>query len=303
MSQITKPDFHLVDYQVKNISQTPGVVLLSSPNAWGKYQWAREYFEQKPQLGYFIWVKKSQKNSLFSCISLETAGVKQRVSNLIVIDPKVRVELQSVCNALSPGLSAIHQGRSKVVMKDSSFLKIFHQHTWGRGDTVSAQIDFLLDKQASLNYVYKNLSSPKKLTVENGVYLRGDAKADSQIIMEAKKSKIEINEALFLKGKNSGGSLVLRLVGREGADVKATSKIVAQSAGRGHLDCQGLLVDNKTKISLVPQLINKNKQALITHEASIGRIEKEKLDYLQSRGLNEEKAIDLLVKGFLGKEN
>ena len=41
MSQVVKPDFHLVDHQVKNISQTPGAVLLSSPNAWEKYQWTR----------------------------------------------------------------------------------------------------------------------------------------------------------------------------------------------------------------------------------------------------------------------
>jgi hypothetical protein len=50
---------------------------------------------------------------------------------------------------------------------------------------------------------------------------------------------------------------------------------------------------------LVPELVNENKDALLTHEASIGRISEEELNYLRARGLSENEAIDLIVAGFL----
>ena len=300
---MNKADFHLIDHEIKNLNQKNGVVLLSSFDAWERYVWTRKLFTKKPQLGYFFWVKESPKVALSSCISLASYGARQKLTNLVVIESGVKVEIKAVCNALTKTLAGIHIDDSKVVVKEKGFLKILHQHSWGRKDIVSAKIDFFVRKGASLNYVYKNLASPKRLKMGNRIYLKEKAKADSQVIIEAEKSKIEIDEALLLKEKNCSGSLALRLVGREKTNIEAVSKITAQGAGRGHLDCQGLLVDKKSKMSLTPKLINKNSQALITHEASIGRIEKGKLEYLQSRGLNEERAIDLLVKGFLDKEN
>jgi Fe-S cluster assembly scaffold protein SufB len=299
MPQINKPDFFLVDHKIKNINQQKGTVLIPSILAWQKYPWTREFFEQKPKLGYFLWVKKSPKTALSSCISLESFGVKQELTNLIIIEPKVKAEIQSICNTLSKKLFGTHIGKSKVIIKKNGFLKIFHQHIWGRKNTVLPQIKFFLEEKASLNYIYKNLASPKKLMMKNKIFLEKKAKADSLIVIEAKNSQIEIDEALWLKKKGSCGNLVLKLVGRSEVDIKAISKIIASGAGRGHLDCQGLLVDRKAKINLIPQLDNQNNQALITHEASIGKIEGKKLEYLQSRGISEKKAIDLIIRGFL----
>ena len=253
---MSKIDFHLIDKSIKNISLTPGVVLLSSDSAWDKYFWTRKLFTQKPKLGYFLWVKKSQKIPLSSCISLASCGVKQELTNLVVIEAGVKVEIRAVCNALSKVLKGTHLGRSKVLVKEKGCLKILHQHSWGKEDVVIPKIDFFIEKEGILSYVYKNLESPKKLKMKNRIYLEEKAKADSQVIIKAEKSKIEIDESLRLDNKDAKGSLTLRLVGRGKSDIKAASKITAHGAGRGHLDCQGLLVDKKAKISLAPKLIN-----------------------------------------------
>lgn len=62
----------------------------------------------------------------------------------------------------------------------------------------------------------------------------------------------------------------------------------------------GLLLDGNSSIDAVPELLNKD--ATLTHEASIGRISEEELSYLRSRGLTEDEAIGLIVTGFLGEE-
>lgn len=299
MQKIKTADFHLIDQQIKNLNQETGVILIPSSLAWEKYDWVKQYLLKKPDLGYFLWVKKSQKKPLSSCISLETAGFKQKLNNLVVIETGVKAKILAVCNSLYRDRAGSHLGRSKVIVKEKASLNILHQHFWGPKNQVKPQIDFWVAKQGQLIYTYKNLTHPQKLDLKTRIFLDKQAKADSQVIVEAEKNQVNIDEALILNQKNAAGNLILRLVGKTGSQIKAKSQIEAKAAGRGHLDCQGLIVNQGPEINLIPQLLNKNSQALITHEASIGKIEKDKLEYLQSRGLTEKQAAELIIKGFL----
>jgi Fe-S cluster assembly scaffold protein SufB len=40
---------------------------------------------------------------------------------------------------------------------------------------------------------------------------------------------------------------------------------------------------------------------VLTHEAAIGKISEEELNYLRSRGLSKDEAVNLIVTGFLGE--
>lgn len=89
------------------------------------------------------------------------------------------------------------------------------------------------------------------------------------------------------------------MVADQDSKITSHSKMIANNAGVGHLDCMGLLLSENSSISTVPELTNRNKNATLTHEASVGRISTEALNYLRSRGLTEDEAIDLIITGFL----
>ena len=91
----------------------------------------------------------------------------------------------------------------------------------------------------------------------------------------------------------------MRLVGKKNSRIDAVSRIIARNEAKGYLDCQGILVDDKSKISLMPEIACENRKAQIIHEASIGKINEEQLLYLMMRGLSQKKAIDLIINGFL----
>jgi hypothetical protein len=106
-------------------------------------------------------------------------------------------------------------------------------------------------------------------------------------------------DSTFLNGEEASAITRVRMVADQDSQITSHSKMVANNAGIGHLDCMGLLLSEKSSISTVPELINRNKNATLTHEASVGRISKEALNYLRSRGLTEDGAIDLIITGFL----
>jgi Fe-S cluster assembly scaffold protein SufB len=49
----------------------------------------------------------------------------------------------------------------------------------------------------------------------------------------------------------------------------------------------------------MPELYVKNEKAELTHEASIGRVNVKQMETLMSKGLSEEEATDMIVKGML----
>lgn len=299
MKNVKNAHFYQVDNKVRHIFSVKGVEILETKEAYKKYAWLREYFKEVPREGYFIWVKEQVSFPLLTCISLASFKAKQSLRNFLLIEEGLKIKANVFCNALKNRLCGIHQAEGKIVLKKGAELEYLHFHSWGEKDNVEPNYEFYLEKDSRLNYVYKNLNSPKQLYFKNVVQAGENAEVNLRINLLGKETKAKLEEELILKGKNSRGIVSLRLVAEKNSQIEAISKITALHQATGHLDCQGLIVDNKSQISLIPNLVCKNKKARLTHEASIGRISEEELIYLRSRGITLKKAIELIVNGFI----
>ncbi|MHA1722582.1 MAG: SufD family Fe-S cluster assembly protein [Candidatus Baldrarchaeia archaeon] len=288
------------DHEV-NIFPAKGVELLKIVEAAEKYPWIKKHIP-KPSEGYFLRIKETVKIPLSGCFLIASPKVKQKPTNLIVIEENVQATIRTLCAAELPDLAGSHIGFTKLILKNGSKLRIEHLHKWGKRDTVISSLNVLLDKNSQLNYNYKSLQSPRKLGLITKAEILDNASLSLTIAVDAMNSKISTKEICKLAGVKSRGEIKLRFVGRDDSYVKALSKILGiGNEAVGHLDCQGLLLSEFSKIDLIPELVSQNKTVMLTHEASIGRISEDVLLYLRSRGLTEEEAINLIVTGFLTK--
>jgi Fe-S cluster assembly scaffold protein SufB len=294
-----KFNFWQIDHKVLQILKGKGIEILSSPEAWEKFGFVRKIFEKKPKEGYFVWVKKEVDFPLMTCITIASPKVSQDLRNLLIIEKGIKAKANVLCNAAKDNLCGIHNAKGKILLKSRVSLEYNHIHKWGQKDFVNPDYEFILEKGAKLIYNYQNLFPPENLNLRTILHLKENSSANINFIVNGINSKIKIQDALYLEGKNSQGILKIRAVGRKNSKILGESMILAKAPAKGHLDCQGLLVDKKSKISLIPALICQNKEAQITHEASIGKISEEQLTYLRMRGLSEKEAIDLICSGFL----
>jgi len=299
MKSVKNANFWQIDHKVKNIFEVKGVTILPSPEAWQKFTWTRKFFGEKPKEGYFIWVKRKIDFPLATCITIASPKISQDLRNLLVIKKNIKAKANVICNAKEKFLCGKHLARGKLILKEGVFLEYNHIHKWGEKDFVSPDYEFTLEKGARLIYNYRNLFPPENLEFKTTIHSRENTSSNLNFIINSLNSKTKVKDTVFLEGKNSQTVVRLRLVGRKKSQIEAISQIFAEAPGKGHLDCQGLLVDKTAKISLIPQLVCQNKEAQITHEASIGKISEEELTYLRMRGLSEKEAIDLIVSGFL----
>jgi Fe-S cluster assembly scaffold protein SufB len=114
------------------------------------------------------------------------------------------------------------------------------------------------------------------------------------------EDKIKIRERIHLNGEASKGIAKSRIVNTE----KSSSEILGEVIGngpysRGHIDCTEIVEGDYASASAVPLVKVTHPLAKVTHEASIGSVDKQQMETLMARGLTEDEAIDVIVKGLL----
>lgn len=102
-------------------------------------------------------------------------------------------------------------------------------------------------------------------------------------------------------GKNTKSTIISKGISTDQSvnSYRGQVKILPSAHGaRNFSQCDSMLVGAKSQANTFPYIEVKNRSAVVEHEASTSRISEDQLFYLQSRGLNQEEAIALLVNGF-----
>jgi uncharacterized protein len=111
--------------------------------------------------------------------------------------------------------------------------------------------------------------------------------------------KISVKEFVRLNGEGARGLTKTRVAvrGRAVSEVFTTMEGNASYA-RGHMDCTEIVRDQAIAKNM-PLVIVRDDRAQVTHEAAIGTVNRKELETLMARGLSEEEAVDLIIRGML----
>ncbi|MFB0545858.1 MAG: SufD family Fe-S cluster assembly protein [Anaerolineae bacterium] len=110
---------------------------------------------------------------------------------------------------------------------------------------------------------------------------------------------ISVKETIRLNGEHARGLAKSRVAVRG----EATSEVLGSTEGNapfthGHVDCIEIVRD-RAVASAIPVVRVRDDRAYVTHEAAIGTVKKKELETLMARGLDEEAAVDVIIRGML----
>ena len=115
-----------------------------------------------------------------------------------------------------------------------------------------------------------------------------------------KNDRIKIKESIYLNGMYSRGIAKTRIVNKDFSKSEVLGEVIGNgSHSRGHVDCTEIIEGENAEASAVPLVKVTNPLAKVTHEAAIGSVDKNQVETLMARGLEENEAIDTIVKGIL----
>ena len=131
----------------------------------------------------------------------------------------------------------------------------------------------------------------------------GDEKSINELLVKVfgkKEDDINIVEKIHLDGKGARGLAKSRLVLNDNAKAVVRGETYGNAPfARGHVDCLEIVNGDGVIARAIPLVYVNDKQAKVTHEAAIGSVDKKQMQTLMARGLNEEEAVDVIVRGIL----
>ena len=264
-----------------------------------------EIISKKDKQGANIVVKKGTINEIvYIPVLLTQAGLKDLVYNDFYIGDNSDVTIIAGCgihncsNQLSEhnGIHTFHIGKNSKV-------KYVEKHL-GIGENSSDRVlnpttkiymedgSFMLMEMAQIGGVsfadrksIAKLKNNSKLIIQEKILT-----TDKQIA----KTKFTVN----LNGKKSSVEISSRSVAKNNSLQILKSSIVGKNECFGHVECDGIIINNG-QIFSTPEIKAQNINSMLIHEAAIGKIAGDELIKLETLGLTEKEAEEKIISGFL----
>jgi len=263
-------------------------------------------FEKETEGGYFIRVKKGVKTifPIQACLYLKRKNFKQKIHNVVIIEENAQAYLITGCTNAKKTENAYHMGISEFFVHKGGFLSFTMIHSWKEDIEVEPKSVTVIEENGLFISNYISLKPVKRIVMYPTAICEGENSRArfSSIILSYQNSYQDIGSRCILANKGTSAEIISRAVNYGGTviargHIKATFPFV-----RGHLECRGLLLNEKGVIHAIPELETYYQDVELSHEAAIGKIKKEEIEYLASRGIPEEEAQSMIIRGFMNVE-
>lgn len=117
-------------------------------------------------------------------------------------------------------------------------------------------------------------------------------------ILTEKAETAETDFTVSMDGEDSAVDLISRSVAKGSSRQTYHSRIMGNCRCSGHSECDAILADQGT-VNASPELYAGSIDAVLIHEAAIGKIAGEQIIKLRTLGLTEEQAEEKIIEGFL----
>ncbi|MBU5437286.1 Fe-S cluster assembly protein SufB [Tissierella sp. MSJ-40] len=255
--------------------------------------------------GSFVYVPKNVKVDvpLQSYFRLNAKNAGQFEHTLIIVDEGAELHFIEGCSAPKYNVQNLHAGSVELFIKKNGKLRYSTIENWSRNMFNLNTKRALVEENGTIEWVSGSFGSKISMLYPMSILNGKRAKAEftgitfastgqildtgAKVLMAAPETSCIINSKSISK---SGGSAIYR------GFLKVTEKAKGAKAA---VNCESLMLDNDSVSDTLPTIILENDDIDIGHEAKIGRISDESIFYLMSRGINEEEAKSMIVRGFV----
>ncbi len=254
--------------------------------------------------GIDITIKPNTQNeSVHIPVIITESGVKDLVYNDFYVGENSDVLIVAGCGIHNAGDSASqHDGIHAFHIGKNAKVRYVEKHigVGQKGDKVLNPVTQVYMEEGS----YMLMETTQLGGVSSSVRrTEGELKDNAKLVIKEKiltsdsqTAKTEFD--VKLSGKNSSCEVISRSVTRDKSFQEFVSKLIGQNECFGHVECDGILLDNSRIIS-TPEIVAESTQATLVHEAAIGKIAGDQIIKLMTLGLTEKEAEDMIIQGFL----
>ena len=295
-----------------------GIEVMATSQALEKYDWLKDYWWQAVTAdadkytahvelhqadGYFVRALPGSKTvyPVQACLYLAKSRLIQDVHNIIIAEEGSEIHIITGCTTAAGREPGIHLGVSEFYIKKGAKVTFSMIHSWTPETGVRPRTTAIIEEDGLFlsNYiVMKPVYSLQLCPVAKCVGQNATVRFNS-IMVVPPGSKMDIGSKVLLNAKGSKTETISRAI-TTGGDIIARGYIEGNEPDvKGHLECRGLIMGDSGTIQAIPELKGTLAGVDLSHEAAVGKIAEEEIEYLMARGLTRDEATATIVRGFL----
>ena len=255
--------------------------------------------------GTFIYIPPKTKldRPLQSYFRINSRGMGQFERSLIIVDDNSHLHYVEGCTAPTYSDSSLHAAVVEIYVGKNSSCRYSTIQNWAPNVLNLVTKRALVEENGVMEWIDGNIGSKATMKYPACI-LKGDNSSGTCItISVATKDQQQDSGARMIHiGKNTTSTIISKSIARLGGNATYRGKVdIKESAtnSKSIVKCDSLILDKDSKSDAYPTNICRTPLSNLEHEATVSRISEDKLFYMMSRGIDEEKATELIILGFI----
>ena len=255
--------------------------------------------------GTFIYIPPhtTLDRPLQSYFRINSKNMGQFERTIIVVDEYSTLHYMEGCTAPTYTTDSLHAAVVEIMVKKHAKCRYTTIQNWANNIYNLVTKRAIVEEYGVMEWIDGNIGSSINMKypacILNGKYAQGKcisiAVANKGQIQDAGAKMIHLapytkSDIISKSIAVSGGEATYR------GWVKITE---AAEHSKAQIKCDTIILDPESKSDTIPKNIVLNDTSNLNHEATVSRISKDKLFYLMSRGISEERAKELIIMGFI----
>jgi len=303
---------------VHSSSRQEGIEVMAMSQALEKHDWLSDYWWQAVAVDsdkYTAHVELNQSNGYFiralpnsktiypvqACLYLAKSKLAQNVHNIIIAEENSELHIITGCTTAFNKEPGLHLGVSEFYIKRGAKVTFTMIHSWNPEIAVRPRTGVIIEQDGLFlsNYVImKPVHSLQMYPTARCVGENATVRFNS-ILVATPGSMIDVGSRVLLDAKGAKTEVISRAI-TTGGNIFARGYIEGNAPDvKGHLECRGLILQGEGMIHAIPELKGTLANIDLSHEAAVGKIAEEEIEYLMARGLTRTEATATIVRGFL----
>ena len=255
--------------------------------------------------GTFIYIPKNTKldRPLQSYFRINSKNMGQFERTLIIVDDNSELHYIEGCTAPTYTEDALHAAVVEIFVGKNAKCRYTTIQNWSTDVYNLVTKRAIVQENGLMEWIDGNVGAGTNMKypccILNGPYARGSCIT----VAAAGKNQVQDTGAKMIHlAPYTKSNIISKSIASNGgnATYRGTVKISKNANNSvANVKCDTIILDETSKSDTIPTNIVNNSSSYLEHEATVSKIEEDKLFYLMSRGLDEDKAKELIVLGFV----
>ena len=255
--------------------------------------------------GSFIYVPKGVHldKPLQSYFRINNEKTGQFERTLIIVDEGADIHYVEGCTAPAYSKESLHSGVVEIVVLKGAKCRYSTIQNWSTNIINLVTQRAVCYENASMEWIDGNIGSQMNMKYPACILKgRGAKGLCISIAVSGKNQYQDAGSRMIHEAPDTTSTIISKSIVKNGgiANYRGTVRHVEGATNcRSHVECDTLILDEKSKSDTIPTNEVRNNTSFIEHEATVSKISEEQLFYLMSRGISEKEATQMIIMGFI----